>query len=284
LVISTVQKILYRIMEESPDGNRAARYFNYFMTFIILVNVLAVIFETVEQLYEHFFLLFFVIEIVSIAIFTVEYFLRLWICTLNPLFANPVTGRLRYIVSPYGLIDLFSFLPFYMPVFIPVDLRFIRILRLFRIIRVLKLGRYSEALKIFNRVITKTKEELLLALSVLFMVLIIFSSLMFYAEHDIQPAKFGSIPQTMWWAIVTLATVGYGDVYPITVAGKIVGGLAVLTGIAIFALPTAILSAGFIDELQEQKPIVCPECGCRIGDKKDSDDFKELMNSQKREP
>jgi voltage-gated potassium channel len=264
LDISTVQTTLYRVMEESPDGNRAARYFNYFMTFIILVNVLAVIFETVEPLFEQFFLLFSVIEIISIAIFTIEYILRLWICTLNPAFADPVTGRLRYIISPYGLIDLFSFLPFYIPVFIPIDLRFLRILRLFRIVRVLKLGRYSEALRIFNRVISKTKEELLIALSVLFMILIIFSSLMFYAEHDIQPDKFGSIPQTMWWAIVTLATVGYGDVYPVTVAGKIVGGLAVISGIAIFALPTAILSAGFIDELQERKPIVCPECGCRI--------------------
>jgi len=267
---TSLQKRVYQIMEESPDGNRAARYFNYFMTGLIIINVLAVILETEGPLYEQFFLLFWLIEIVSIAIFTVEYVIRLWICTLNPRFSNPVTGRLRYMVSPYALIDLFSFLPFYLPVLLPVDLRFIRILRLFRIIRILKLGRYAEAVQILNRVITKTKEELLIAFSILFMILIIFSSLMFFAEHDVQPQKFASIPQTMWWGIITLATVGYGDMYPVTLAGKIIGALAVITGIAFFALPTAILTAGFIEELHERKAVLCQVCETPAGPKNDN--------------
>ena len=173
-------------------------------------------------------------------------------------------GRIRFSLTPLALVDLFAFLPFYIPFLIPVDLRFIRILRLFRLIRVFKLGRYSEAMKIFDRVIKRTWEELMLALSILFIVLVIFSSLMYYAEYLVQPDKFGSIPQSMWWAIVTLATVGYGDAYPVTVLGKIIGGMAVITGIAIFALPTAILSAGFIEEIQERKVVVCPVCGHRI--------------------
>jgi voltage-gated potassium channel len=252
-------------MEESPERNGATRLFNYFMTVLIIVNVLAVILETVKPLHDHYFLLFSVIDIVSISIFTVEYFIRLWICTLNPVYAHPVTGRLRYMVSAYAVIDLFSFLPFYIPVIIPLDLRFLRILRLFRLIRVMKLGRYSEAMKTFTAVLHKTKEELFLALSILMIVLVLASSMMYYAEHEAQPDKFDSIPAAMWWAIVTLATVGYGDIYPVTTLGKVVGGVVVVIGIAIFALPAAILSAGFIEELEEKRVIICPKCGYRIG-------------------
>jgi len=261
-------------MEESPEGNGAARCFNYFMTVLIIVNVVAVILETVEPLRTHYSLLFSAIDIISITIFTIEYFIRLWICTLNPVFSHPITGRLRYMVSAYAIIDLLSFLPFYLPAFIPIDLRFLRILRLFRLIRVMKLGRYSDAMKMFHAVVAKTKEELLLALSILFIVLVLASSSMYYAEHDVQPEKFASIPDAMWWAVVTLATVGYGDIYPITPLGRFIGAVVVVTGIAIFALPAAILSAGFIEEIQEKKVVICPKCGHRIGGdpKKETDD------------
>ncbi len=261
-------------MGQSPEGDGAALHFNYFMTVLIIVNVLAVILETVEPLYQQYALLFIVVDIISIAIFTVEYFIRLWICTLDPAYSHPVTGRLRYMVSPYALIDLLSFLPFYIPAIIPVDLRFLRILRLFRLIRVMKLGRYSEAMKTFEVVIAKSKEKLILVLSILFIVLVLASSLMYYAEHDAQPEKFASIPAAMWWAIVTLATIGYGDVYPVTMLGKVIGSVVVITGIAIFALPTAILSAGFIEEMQEKKVVICPVCGHQIGgdQKQETDD------------
>jgi|WetSurMetagenome_2_1015567.scaffolds.fasta_scaffold217144_2 voltage-gated potassium channel len=258
-------------MEESPEGNGAARCFNYFMVVLIIVNVLAVLLETVRPLEKQYFLLFSIIDIVSISIFTVEYLIRLWICTLNPDYSHPVTGRLRYMVSGYALIDLFAFLPFYIPAIIPVDLRFIRILRLFRLIRVMKLGRYSKAMKTFSVVIKKTREELLLALSILLIVIVLASTLMYYAENGAQPDKFDSIPAAMWWAVVTLATVGYGDIYPVTTLGKVIGGLVVVIGIMIFALPAAILSAGFIGEIQEKRVVICPACGHRIGGDPDHD-------------
>jgi voltage-gated potassium channel len=252
-------------MEESPEGNGLAHLFNSFMATLIIVNVLAVTLETVASLVHHYHWLFSIIDLVSISIFTVEYFLRLWICTLNPHYSHPVTGRLRYMVSIYALIDLFSFLPFYLPLVIPFDLRFIRILRLFRLIRVMKLGRYSDAMRTFTVVVHKTKEELFLALSILLIVLVLSSTMMYYAENEAQPEKFDSIPAAMWWSVVTLATVGYGDIYPITPLGKLVGGVVVVTGIAIFALPAAILSAGFIEEIQEKRVVICPKCGYRIG-------------------
>ncbi len=263
-------------MEVSPEGNGAALRFNYFMTTLILLNVVAVILETVQNIHAMYLFLFSVIDIVSIAIFTVEYFIRIWICTLNPAYSHPVTGRLRYMVSGYALIDLLAFLPFYIPFLIPIDLRFLRILRLFRLIRVLKLGRYSEAMKTFQVVIEKSKEKLILALSILFIVLVLASSMMYYAEHDAQPEKFASIPAAMWWAIVTLATVGYGDIYPITPLGKVIGGIVVVTGIAIFALPAAILSAGFIEEVQDKKVVICPACGHRIGGNPDPEKESEI--------
>jgi voltage-gated potassium channel len=270
----SLKDAVFRVIEEPPEQYWPARFFNYFMILLIVANVLAVIFETVEPIRVQYSSWFLVIDVVSIALFTIEYFLRLWVCTLHREFRDPVTGRIRFALTPLALVDLFAFLHFYIPFLIPVDLRFIRILRLFRLVRVLKLGRYSEAMKIFNRVVNKTKEQMLLALSILFIVLIIVSTLMYYAERDVQPVKFGSIPLAMWWAVVTLATVGYGDVYPITTFGKIIGGAAVVTGIAIFALPTAILSAGFIEEIEERKVIVCPECGHRMGaeEKPDDDD------------
>jgi voltage-gated potassium channel len=252
-------------MEASPEGNGAALHFNYFMTVLILLNVVAVILETVQNIHASYSLLFSIIDLVSIAIFTVEYFIRLWICTLNPVYSHPVTGRLRYMVSGYAIIDLLAFLPFYIPFLIPIDLRILRMLRMFRLIRVLKLGRYSEAMKTFLSVLEKSKEKLVLALSILLIVLVLASSMMYYAEHDAQPDKFDSIPAAMWWAIITLATVGYGDIFPITPLGKAIGGLVVVIGIAIFALPAAILSAGFIEEIQEKKVVICPACGHRIG-------------------
>jgi len=162
---------------------------------------------------------------------------------------------------------------------IPLDLRFIRILRLFRIVRVLKIGHYAESVKTFERVFSRKKEELFMALFLVFLVLC--SSLMYSAEHLVQPDKFGSIPEAMWWGISTLATVGYGDVVPITPVGKFIGGTVALLGVAVYALPTAILPAGFTQELSSKHKNVdhhtvnekggvkvCPHCGRELPEHK----------------
>jgi len=281
---ASLKQVLHEIMEGSAEDNLAASYFRVFMTVIILVNVFTVIIETVEPIRIQFSPIFLFIDIVSISTFTVEFFLRVWVCTLNPRYSHPVTGRLRYAVSPMALIDLFAFLPFYIPFVIPLDLRFLRILRLFRLMRLLKLGRYSDAMRMFQRVLYKSREQLLLSLTILLVVLVIASSIMYYAERDVQPDKFESIPHAMWWGIVTLATVGYGDVYPVTTMGKIVAAVVVVTGIAIFALPTATLSAAFIGEVQRQKMVICPSCGYYISGGAKAEDDQEEEKSPSREP
>jgi voltage-gated potassium channel len=234
------------------------------MVFLILLNVTVVILETVRGIHAVFLWEFLIIDFISVFIFTVEYFLRIWVCTLHEEYSHPITGRIRFAFTPYMIIDALAIFPFFAPFIIPMDLRFLRILRLFRILRVLKLGRYSDAVNTFHRIITRKKEQLLLALSLLFIAMVLASALMYDAEHEAQPEVFASIPHAMWWALVTLATVGYGDVYPVTDMGKILSGVVVIVGIMIFALPTAIFAAGFVEEIEQEQEVYCPHCGRKI--------------------
>jgi voltage-gated potassium channel len=260
----TVKEKVYQVLEAPPEIDGFARNFNYFMVFLILLNVTVVILETVAWIHLEFFWLFAIIDLISVVIFTIEYILRLWVCTLNPAYSHPIKGRLRFMVTPFAIVDLLAILPFYLPFIIPVDLRFLRILRLFRILRILKLGRYSDAVTTFSSIVSRKKEELLVALSLLFIALVLVSSVMYYAEHEAQPEVYSSIPHAMWWALVTLATVGYGDVYPITFLGKMMTGVAIIIGVCIFALPTAIFAAGFVEEIEKDKEHYCPHCGKRV--------------------
>ncbi|VVB72106.1 Voltage-gated potassium channel [uncultured archaeon] len=165
-------------------------------------------------------------------------------------------------------------LPYYLPIIFP-DLRFLRALRLFRLFRVLKLARYSESLQTFLDVLRLKKEELLLMFFAIMILLVVSSSLMYDAEHEAQPKAFANIPAAMWWGIVTLATVGYGDVYPVTPWGKLIGSIVVILGIGLFALPTGVLASGFAEVLAKRKEereeqmrhVVCPHCGRRIDER-----------------
>jgi voltage-gated potassium channel len=207
-------------------------------------------------------------EVISVAIFTVEYLLRLWSWTENEKYRHPFFGRLRYIFTPMALIDFFAILPFYMPMFIPFDLRFLRGLRLFRVFRLLKLGRYVKSLRTIKNVFVRKKEELLITTFSVLILLIFASSLMYFVEREAQPNKFTSIPAAMWWGISTLTTIGYGDIFPITVLGKLLGSLIAILGIGLFALPAGILASGFASEIKEQRveTKVCPHCGKEMSD------------------
>ncbi|RLG22187.1 ion transporter, partial [Methanosarcinales archaeon] len=160
------------------------------------------------------------------------------------------------------LIDLFAILPFYLP-FLGLDLRSLRVLRLLRILRIAKVGRYYGALHLMKRVVVSKKEEIVLTTAIMALLLVLASSVLFYCENPYQPDTFSSIPATMWWAIATLSTVGYGDMYPITVLGKLFASLIAVRGIGMFALPTGIVGAGFVEEIQRSKDEakVCPHCG-----------------------
>ena len=223
------------------------------------------ILETEESIFTKFKILFSTFEVLSIAVFTIEYLLRLWVCTEEPKYHSPVICRLRYALAPLSLVDLFSFLPFYLP-FTNLDLRFLRALRLFRLFRIFKIGRYSQSVTLLVRVLRSKKEELVITLFSGLILLIIASSLVFVAEHDAQPDVFSSIPASMWWGAVTLTTVGYGDIYPKTILGKFLGAFIAILGIGLFALPAGIIASGFSSELQKPStaPTICPHCGNNI--------------------
>lgn len=253
----------YEILEVAEDGDVTSRVVDISIMILIILNVAAVILETVKSIEVPMHNFFYVFELVSIIIFTTEYLLRLWACTVNPQLNHPVKGRLHYGLRAFSLIDLMAILPFYLPMFIPLDLRFIRAIRLLRLFRLFKLGRYSNAVKTFGEVLKEKKEELVITIFLGAVLLILSSSLMFYVETEQQPDKFTSIPESMWWGVTALTTVGYGDMYPVTPLGKILGSIIAFLGIGMFALPAGIFGSGFVEVLQKRraKQKECPHCG-----------------------
>ncbi len=202
-------------------------------------------------------------EIVSVLVFTAEYLLRMWSVTADSRYAHPLSGRLRFAFKPLPLIDLLAILPYYL-LLVGIDLRVIRALRIMRLLRIAKLGRYYAALRVIHRVIRNQKEELVLTMSVLLILLVISSALMFHAETAAQPENFPDIPTTMWWSIVTLTTVGYGDVYPVTAIGRVLAAIIAVFGIGMVALPAGIIGSGFVEEIQRKElkeGNCCPHCG-----------------------
>lgn len=262
---ATIKKNIFDMVDSSYDAEDSSRYFNVAMLVLISLNVMAAILETETGLYSRYKTFFDLFEAISVGLFTLEYLLRIWSCTEDPKYKGPISGRLRFVLSPLMLIDLVAFLPFYVTT-LGIDLRVIRVIRLFRLFRLMKLGRYTKSLSIIQNVIKSRKEELSLTLFSGVILLILASSLLYFIEHDAQPDVFSSIPESMWWAAVTLTTVGYGDIYPVTVLGKIVGASIAVLGIGLFALPAGIIASGFASELQDKsaEPQICPHCGKEI--------------------
>ena len=256
----------YRLLQNRTGAGRLSKSFHAFMVILIVINIFAVMLETVAEIEEQYRVEFWAFEVFSVAIFTIEYILRLWCCTLNNYFRNPISGRIRFALKPMSIIDMISILPFYIPLILPIDLRMLRVVRLFRIFRIFKLGRYSDAYNLINRVVLQKSEYLAVSLIFVLSLLLVASTIMYFIEHEAQPQVFSSIPSTMWWAIVTLTTVGYGDVYPVTPFGKMLSGTIALLGIGLFALPAGILASGFSEELSRRKirHMVCPHCGNEI--------------------
>ncbi len=217
-----------------------------FLLCLISLNILSVILETVETLYNDYKLIFQYFEFFSVTIFTFEYIARLWSCVdENNLKETNLKKRISYVLSFSAIVDLLAILPSLIALIYPtIDLRFIRALR---VIRLLKFSRYSNSINSLLSVIWNQRRSFGAAYFILFIALIISSSGMYLVEKNVQPEKFGSIPQAMWWAIVTLTSVGYGDVTPITSLGKIFGSVIIILGILTVALPSGILAAAFTD-------------------------------------
>lgn len=256
----TFRRRVYLILEPTEKRDILERIFEIILVTIIVLNILAIVSESIREVHDQYGHLFHHFEVFSVIFFTIEYVLRVYSIVENKKFRNPVTGRLKFIGSPMALVDLMAFVPFYLT-FLPLDLRFLRIFRLMGLLRMFKVARYLHALTMIKKVLYDRREQLVLSIIFILFILVIISTTMYYVEREAQPDKFTSIPATMWWGIATLTTVGYGDMVPITAWGRILGGLFAITGVGLLALPAGILSSGFFEMMHRPRTTKCPHCG-----------------------
>lgn len=260
----TLREMVWDLCEPDEQASRLKRHLHLFLMALIFLNIFAVLLGSVTRLYSRYERVLDLFEYFSVTVFSIEYLARLWSCPADPRYRHPWWGRLRYICSPMALVDLCAILPTFLT-FTKIDLRFIRALRLVRLARLAKLGRYSQASNLLVRVLVAKREELVLTMSLLVVLALFCASAMFYAEGSVQPDKFPDIPAAMWWALMTITTVGYGDVFPVTAVGRLIAVFTSLIGILMIALPTGVFGAAFVEELnnrrKEKRDRYCPHCG-----------------------
>lgn len=286
-----IRRYFYDLLHSPEIDSRVEYWVRVGIASLISLNVIIVMLETVHDIAIQYHTLFRQVEFASIVIFAVEYLLRIWSVVEAEGYRHPLWGRLRYAFTLYALIDFVAIFPFFLPHILgDVDLVFLRGLRLLRLTAVLKLGRYSTSLGMLIRVYRRKRDDLLVSMAVIMLILLLASSLMYYLEHLAQPDAFPNMFAALWWGMATLTTVGYGDVYPITPLGKICASIISLLGIGLVALPSGLLVAGFVEELEsrgqkrgagavergvesgvepgigpgEGGPNYCPHCGHRL--------------------
>lgn len=268
--IQRIKRRVFEIINKAGDHDLPSRIFDLTIMGLIALSIVSIVLQSFESLANAYGALFYGFELVTVIVFTCEYLLRVWTADLQ--YQNARWPRLKYILSFMAMIDLLAILPFYLP-FVAADLRFlrmVRLLRLFRLFRVFKLGRYFDALQTIISVIRESATQLIISV-VLCMFVMLFSAIVMYTvENPVQPEQFPNVISSLWWAICTLTTVGYGDVYPITAIGRLFAAIISLVGIGIIAIPTGIIAAGFtsaIDKKANDKQDIksyCPYCGHKI--------------------
>jgi len=255
-----LQQQVYDVLDPDPNPPPVERLLNLLLSGLIAVNVAAVVLASVPANQHHYAHAFHVLELFSLAVFTLEYLGRVWVAPLKPGAAPGWGGRLKWMLSPLGLIDLGVLLA------LPglAGLSALRSLRLLKLISILKFGRYSGALSTIGRVVASRRDELITTLGIVFVLVLMSATALYNVEGGAK--GFETIPQAMWWAIVTLTTVGYGDTFPQSALGRIIAGFVMMLGIGIVALPAGMIASGFNDELARKRLIkeagagICPTC------------------------
>ena len=246
---------VYEVLEVGRGEDRTSVIVDNILIGLIVLNVIAFALETVPEVEAAYGGWLRAFDIFSVAVFTVEYALRLWSCVEVPFLKRLPAweARLRFAGRPYMIIDLLAILPFYLAMFLQMDLRILRVLRLFRFF---KLSRYSPAMHTLIRVLINERRALTGAMLLMVAMLIFSATGIYFLERAAQPEAFGTIPDAAWWAMATLTTVGYGDVSPVTPLGKLFGSVVMLIGLGMFALPIAIISTGFAQEVGRRDFVV----------------------------
>jgi voltage-gated potassium channel len=250
-----LRRRLYDILEHGPAGERSGRLVSRLIVGLICLNLIAVVLESVPGIAVPYAGWFTAIEAVSLVVFTVEYVLRLWVAAEHPAHRHlrPFRARLRFALSVPGLIDLAAVLPFWFAFVLPADLR---VLLVFRVVRFLKLARYSPGMRSLLDVLYAERRALAGCLVIMIGLTLIAATAMHLVEGHVQPEKFGTIPDAMWWAVVTLGTIGYGDMVPVTQLGRLVGAVTIFAGLIMIALPVGIVATAFSEAIHRRDFVI----------------------------
>jgi len=252
LMQRTIRQYVFDTLDAGRTETPLGKVTDYALMALIALNVVAVIIESIPSIGRAYAIEFSLFETISVGIFTVEYILRVWSAPehAGERFKAPVLGRIRYMLTPMAIIDLLVILPFYLSFFVGLDLRVLRVVRLLRIAR---LTRYSSAMTLLFQVLRDEARNIGAALFVLIVLMVLAASAVYVAEHEAQPEVFGTIPQALWWAVITMTTIGYGDVIPITTMGRLFGGIIGIFSVGMVALPAGILASGFNEALHRRR-------------------------------
>jgi voltage-gated potassium channel len=269
MTLDSARRALYNFLEEDYPRTKGKMLFRGFMYVLISVNILLVIVESAPGLPREITGISYAVYAVSIAIFIILYVLRLWSCVEKPLYSRPVSGRLLFMATPYAVVDLVVIITFTIPVSFLTNPTAYELVKFLRLTVILKLIRYSDSLQTMIRIFIAKRKPLGMALYMVIFLLVITSTMMYYFENQAQPQVFTGVPESMWWGAETLTTLGYGDIVPVTPAGKVLGGITALLGIAMFAIPAGILASGFYEEYNLTLQKRDGEGGSREGGKDD---------------
>ena len=268
-----MRKWIFAVIQPDQGSSLASRVFDYFITTLILLSVVSVYAVTFDLPPEVKRPMARFEDFVAI-VFSVEYLLRIWTADLLHPKSGAIGSRVKYVCSSMAIIDLVAILPFWLPMIIPASMLGVRALRLVRVLRLLKLSRYFEAVSSIGEVVRSKRRELFGSLFFVFLMMMVSSLVIYSVEHEAQPDTFRNAFSGMWWAVATLTTVGYGDIYPVTVVGRIFGAVIALLGIGMVAIPTGIISSGLMERIsgdkaeqeQEDQFKYCPHCGKKLSD------------------
>ncbi len=257
------RKRIFEIIQIGKDTDIASRAFDFLVVGLVIVNIIISVCYTFDELLE-FYNIFRALELITVVFFTIELTLRLW--TADLLYGGGgIASSLKYLVSFNGIIEFLSIVPFFMPLVFPTGMIAFRIFRVARILRLFQANAYSDATAAIFIVIKRKRNQILSSMLIIFIIMTMASLVMYEFEHDAQPDVFVNAFSGMWWATATLLTVGYGDIYPITLIGRIASIIITFLGVGMVAIPTGILSAGFIEYSAYSKPKTCPHCGKDLG-------------------
>jgi len=272
-----IQAELYSILEE-PEKSTIGFYVNTFIYVLIVISILSLMLSTVDSFHEKYGDMITTTRNIIMPIFIIEYILRLYASGIKPKYRG-IQGKIKYIFSVYALIDLVAIFP-YILANSGIDSAFVRSLRLLRIFRLFRVKKYALFIKQIKTITARLKEEFMVLLFYTFILLIVLSFAIFEIEHNAQPDVFSNVFQTMWWAVATLTTVGYGDMYPVTVAGKVITAIITIVGIAFVAIPGGMFASEFMNEINKQKredananQSMCPRCSANNIELWKNDDF-----------